>query len=94
MKVSSSSEIVVNKAKGRISKRVFEESKACQIFQKMNIFYPPDTYVCVSGGKKCLFFGKFGVLCFLVTYVLRFTLFPYYQRMMVIVIWKGKITKF
>ena len=24
-------------------------------------------YVCVSGGKKCLFFGKFGVLSFLIT---------------------------
>ena len=34
----------------------------------------------VSGGEKCLFFGKFGVLCFLVTPVLRFALLPYYQR--------------
>ena len=25
------------------------------------------SYVCVSGGKKCSFFGKFGVLCFLET---------------------------
>ena len=33
---------------------------------------PPDThtYVCVSGGKKCSFFGKFGVLCFLETPIL------------------------
>ena len=30
------------------------------------------TCVCLSGGKKCLFFGKFNVLCFLVTPVLRF----------------------
>ena len=35
---------------------------------------------CVSGGKKCSFFGKFGVLCFLETPVLRFTLLPYYRR--------------
>ena len=35
---------------------------------------------CVSGGKKCLFFGKFGVLCFFETPVLRFVLLPYYQR--------------
>ena len=34
----------------------------------------------VSGGEKCLFFGKFVVLCFLVTPVLRFALLPYYQR--------------
>ena len=35
---------------------------------------------CVSGGKKCSFFGKFGVFCFPVTIVLRFALLPYYQR--------------
>ena len=34
-------------------------------------------YVCVSGGKKCSFFGKFGALCFLETPVLRFALLPY-----------------
>ena len=31
-------------------------------------------------GKKCSFFGKFGVLCFLETPVLRFALLPYYRR--------------
>ena len=35
---------------------------------------------CVSGGKKCSFFGKFGMLCFLETPVLRFALLPYYRR--------------
>ena len=34
----------------------------------------------VSGGKKCSFFGKFSVLCFLETLVLRFGLLPYYSR--------------
>ena len=29
--------IVANKAKGQISKRVFQENKACQIFRKTNI---------------------------------------------------------
>ena len=29
-----------NKAKGRISKRAFQENKAPQIFQKTNISYP------------------------------------------------------
>ena len=38
------------------------------------------TYVCVSWGKKCSFFGKFGVLCFLETLVLRFTLLSHYRR--------------
>ena len=33
-------EIVGNKAKGRISKRVFQESKARQNFRKTNISYP------------------------------------------------------
>ena len=36
--------------------------------------------VCVSGDKKCSFFGKFGVLCFLETPVLRFALLRYYRR--------------
>ena len=37
--------IVGNKAKGRISKRVFQESKARQNFRKKkNISYPPDTH--------------------------------------------------
>ena len=35
--------------------------------------------VCVSEGKKCLFFGNFGVLCFRETPVLRFALLPYYR---------------
>ena len=42
-------------AKVRISRRVFQENKAHQIFRKTNISYP----VCVSGGKKWSLFGKF-----------------------------------
>ena len=38
--------------------------------------------VCISGGKKCSFFGKFGVPCFLETPALRFCLLPYYRRTM------------
>ena len=63
-------DIVGSKAKGQISKRVFEESKVRQNFRKTNI----------SGGKKCLFFGNFGVLCSLETPVLRFALLPYHRR--------------
>ena len=33
-------------------------------------FLPPNKYVYVSGGKKCLFVGKFGVLYFVETPVL------------------------
>ena len=36
--------------------------------------------MCVSGGKKCSFFGKFVVLCFLETPVFRFALLLYYLR--------------
>ena len=31
------------------------------------------------GGKKCSLFGKFGMLCFLVTSVLLLTLLPYHR---------------
>ena len=33
----------------------------------------------LSGGKKYPFFGRFGVLCFLLTAVLRFALYSYYR---------------
>ena len=75
-------EIVRNKAKGRISKRVFQESKARQNFRKTNISYPQiRTRTCAyqEVGNVC-FFGNFGMLCFLETPVLRFTLLPYYRR--------------
>ena len=38
------------------------------------------TYMCISGGKKCSFFGKLGVLCFIETPNLRFVLLPYYRK--------------
>ena len=77
-------QIVDNKAKGRISKRVFQESKARQNFRKTNI------YLLIR--KKCLFFGNFGVLCFLETPVLRFALFPYSRRYQTVKQF-GKFTK-
>ena len=52
-------------------------------FSEKHISYPlirTCTYVCVSGCKKGSFFGKFGVLCFLVTTVLRFALLPYHRQ--------------
>ena len=66
---------VGNKAKGRISRK-----QSTPNFPKNEHFLPPDThkYVCVAGDKKCSFFGKFGVLYFLETPVLRFALLPYY----------------
>ena len=51
--------------------------KARQIFRKNERFLHPDTHrsVFISGGKKCLFFGKFGELCFLVTPFNHFAFF-------------------
>ena len=70
---------VGNKAKGQISKWVFQKNKAGQIFQKANISYPltrTRTYahhrvrhVCFLENLAC---------CFLETSVLRFALLRYY----------------
>ena len=76
---TTSQEIVVNKPIGRISKRVFQEKKSTPHFPKNKHFLSPDTHTYVWG-KKCSFFEKFGVLCFLETPVLRFALLPYYRR--------------
>ena len=51
-----------NKAEGRISKRVFQENKARQIYRKTN-FLPPDTptlpyyrhFFCFNMGKKSIY---------------------------------------
>ena len=45
-------------------------------FQKLK----QGTYMWVSRGKKCLFFRKFGVLCFLLTPVLKSALFALLLR--------------
>ena len=51
-------------------------------FPKRKYLSPPDTHtdVRVLGGKKCLFFGNFGLLSFLATSFLRFANLPYYQQ--------------
>ena len=71
----SERQFVGYKAKGRISERGFQENKTCQIFRKTNISYPliRTTYL-FTGGKKCSFFEKFGMFCFLETSVLKFAL--------------------
>ena len=58
----NTAEIVGNKAKRRILKRVFQDNKARHIFV-----------------KNVRFCGKFGVLCFHETPVLRYALLPYYR---------------
>ena len=57
---------VGNKGQGQISKLVLQENKVRQIFRKTNISYL---------GNLIYYLGKFDVLCFLVTLVLRFALF-------------------
>ena len=71
---------VGNKAKWRILKRLSLRKQSTPNFPKNEHFLPPDTHTYVRKGKKCLFFGKFGVLCFLETPVLSFALFLYYRR--------------
>ena len=41
-----------NNAKGRISKRVFQENKARQIFRKKKHFLAPDTHVWITSWQK------------------------------------------
>ena len=79
LKISS-----VIRQKGESQKGV-SRKQSTPNFPKNEHFLSPDThtYMCVSGSKKCLFFGKFGMLCFLETPALRLTLLPYYQRSVV-----------
>ena len=50
--------VVGNKAKGRISKRVLQESKSGQIFQKTNIYLAPDTHMCAYQGLRNVRFSE------------------------------------
>ena len=58
-----------NEAKGRISKRLFQENKAQQFFPETDIS---------SSLIRTRTFGNFDVLCFLETPVVRFSLLRYY----------------
>ena len=59
--------VVGNKTKGANLKTEVTRKQSTPSFPK-NEHLSPDThtYVCVLEGKKCSFFGKLGVLCFLV----------------------------
>ena len=59
--------------KGESRNGCFKKTKHAKFSGKQTFLTP--WYV--SGGKKCLFSGKFGVLCFLETPVLRSVLLPY-----------------
>ena len=49
-------------------------------FPQNEHFLSPDTHTYVSGGKKC----SLGVLRFIETPILRFTLLPYYRQKLVL----------
>ena len=74
-------------------KRGISRKQSTPNFPKNEHFLLPDThtYVCVSGGKKCSFFGKFGVLCFFEIPLLRFALLSYYQRIFLQFKWEGHL---
>ena len=76
---------------GEFQNGCFKKTKHAKFYEKQTSLIPDaHTYMCLSGGKKCSFFGKVGVLCFLETPVLRFTLLAYYWRYIIIficVIW-------
>ena len=72
----------VIRQKGESQNDCFKKKQTTPNFPKNEHFLPLDThtYVCVSGGKKCSFFRKFGLLCFLETPVFRFAILPHYRR--------------
>ena len=61
----------VIRQKGESQNEYFKKAKHSEISENQT-FLIFQTYACVSGGKKGLFFGKFGVLWFLKTPVLKF----------------------
>ena len=61
---------------GKSQDGCFKKTKHAKFSEKCTFLTP----WCLSGGKKCAYFGKFGVLFFLETPVLRFALLPYYRR--------------
>ena len=66
--------VVANKTKLRISKRVFQEAKHAKISEKQTFLTP-------SYAQARVRIGNFGVLCFLEIPILRFALLPYYQQL-------------
>ena len=63
---------LVIKQKGESQNGCYKKTKQTK-FSKNEHFLPPHTHthVCISAGKKCSFFRKFSVLCFLFYHLLR-----------------------
>ena len=65
-----------------------KNTKHAQFKKKKQIFltpWYPHVHMCIRS-KKYSFFGKFYVLCFLVTSLLRHALLPYYRQ---VVVWES-----
>ena len=78
-KILPSLSLSVIRQKGESQNGCFKKTKHAE-FSEKRTGVSGSVYQGVSGGRKCSFFGKFGVLCFVETPVLRFTLLPYYRR--------------
>ena len=62
--------------KGKSQNGGNEKTKHAKIAKKTNISY----LACISGDKKCWFFGKFGALLYRVTSILRFAILSYHRQ--------------
>ena len=69
-----------NKAKEWISKRMFQENKARQIFWKKNLSYPMIRTPCAYQWVRNVRFSENLVFCILETSVSRFALLLYYRQ--------------
>ena len=65
---------MVIRQKGESQNGCLEKTKHAK-FSEKRTFLTPDTHTYVRNGGKCSLFGKFDMLCFLETTVLRFALF-------------------
>ena len=67
--------------KGKSQNGCFNKTKNAKFFENRTFLTPWYAHLRMPiKGKKCSFLGKFGVLCFLETPVLRFVLLAYYRR--------------
>ena len=72
----------VLRQKGESQNGCFKKTKHTKFSEKRTFLTPwyAHTRTCAYEGKKYSFFGKFGVLSFIETPVLRFALLPYYRQ--------------
>ena len=73
-RVSKSDSLLVIRQKGKSQNGGNNKTQQAKFSVKNKYILPLDTHtcVCVSVGKKYSFFGKFGMICFAATPVLRF----------------------